>query len=58
MALNVRHPGPKFVHRYENEWPLARTQWTKFYLDLKNKALSRNPSREKQPSSMTAWVRA
>ena len=43
MALNVRHPGPKFVHRYENEWPLARTQWTKFYLDLKNKALSREP---------------
>ena len=43
VALNVRHPGPKFVHRYENEWPLARTQWTKFYLDLENKALTREP---------------
>jgi predicted acyl esterase len=43
VALNVRHPGPKFVHRYENEWPLARTQWTKFYLDLENKALSKEP---------------
>ena len=43
VALNVRHPGPKFVHRYENEWPLARTQWTKFYLDLENEALRTEP---------------
>ena len=28
----VRHPGEKFVPRAENEWPLARTQWTKLYL--------------------------
>ena len=33
MLLNIRHPGEKFVPRAENEWPLARTQWTKFYLD-------------------------
>ena len=33
VQLNVRHPGEKFVLRGENEWPLARTQWTKFYLD-------------------------
>ena len=33
VQLNVRHPGEKFVLRHENEWPLARTQWTKFYLD-------------------------
>ena len=32
-CCNVRHPGEKFVQRAENEWPLARTQWTKFYLD-------------------------
>jgi predicted acyl esterase len=31
------------VLRYENEWPLARTQWTKFYLDPASKALSRTP---------------
>ena len=29
VLLNVRHPGEKFVLRAENEWPLARTQWTK-----------------------------
>lgn len=32
VSLNIRHPGEKFVLRAENEWPLARTQWTKFYL--------------------------
>ena len=32
VLLNIRHPGEKFVPRAENEWPLARTQWTKFYL--------------------------
>ncbi len=33
VELQVRHPGEKFVLRHENEWPLARTQWTKFFLD-------------------------
>ena len=33
VQLNVRHPGERFVIRHENEWPLARTQWTKFYLN-------------------------
>jgi uncharacterized protein len=32
VQLNVRHPGEKFVLRHEHEWPLARTQWTRFYL--------------------------
>ena len=32
VMLQVRHPGEEFVPRAENEWPLARTQWTKFYL--------------------------
>jgi predicted acyl esterase len=27
----------------ENEWPLARTQWTKFYLDPDRMALNREP---------------
>jgi predicted acyl esterase len=33
VLLQVRHPGEKFVERAENEWPLARTKWTKFYLN-------------------------
>jgi predicted acyl esterase len=32
VLLNIRHPGEKFVPRAENEWPLARTQWTRFFL--------------------------
>jgi len=32
VQLQVRHPGEKFVERHENEWPLARTQWTKQYI--------------------------
>ena len=33
VQLQIRHPGEKFVLRHENEWPIARTQWTNFYLD-------------------------
>ena len=40
VLLQVRHPGEKFVARAENEWPIARTQWTKFYLDPKSMALA------------------
>jgi uncharacterized protein len=32
VQLNIRHPGEKFVIRHENEWPIARTKWTKFHL--------------------------
>ena len=32
VALNVRHPNERFVLRGENEWPLLRTQWTKYFL--------------------------
>lgn len=39
VHLNVRHPGEKFVLRDESEWPLARTRWTKFYLDASVLAL-------------------
>jgi predicted acyl esterase len=42
VQLNIRHPGEKFAVRHENEWPLARTQWTKFYLDPGIGALTRD----------------
>jgi predicted acyl esterase len=32
VSLNVRHPGEQFVLRGENEWPLRRTRWTKYFL--------------------------
>jgi predicted acyl esterase len=40
VLLQVRHPGEKFVGRAENEWPLKRTKWTKFYLDPTAMALT------------------
>jgi hypothetical protein len=43
VLLWVRHPGEKFVQRHENEWPLARTQWTNFYLDPTAHSLVREP---------------
>ncbi|HJQ62612.1 MAG TPA: CocE/NonD family hydrolase C-terminal non-catalytic domain-containing protein, partial [Burkholderiales bacterium] len=43
VQLQVRHPGEKFVERHENEWPIARTQWTKFYLDVREKKLAAAP---------------
>ena len=43
VHLNIRHPGEKFVLRSENEWPLARTQWTRFYLDPAAMTLSPTP---------------
>lgn len=33
VQLHIRHPGDKYVLRMENEWPIARTQWTKFYIN-------------------------
>ena len=44
VLLNVRHPGERFVQRTENEWPLARTQWTRFYLRPDGMRLSPQPA--------------
>jgi predicted acyl esterase len=44
VQLQIRRPGEHFTVRDEQEWPLARTQWTKFYLDPAMQSLSRTPS--------------
>lgn len=41
VQLQVRHVD-RFVERHENEWPIARTRWTKLYPDTAG-ALSREP---------------
>jgi hypothetical protein len=43
VQLNIRHPGERFVLRMEEEWPLARTRWTKLFLDPAGLALSPTP---------------
>jgi predicted acyl esterase len=46
VHLWIRHPGERFVERYENEWPLARTRWTRCYLDADGRTL-----REQAPAT-------
>ncbi len=41
VQLQVRHVD-RFVERHENEWPIARTRWTKFYLHPANHSLRRD----------------
>ena len=43
VQLQVRYPGENFGLRYENEWPIAHTQWTKLYLHPKSSTLSKEP---------------
>jgi putative CocE/NonD family hydrolase len=38
VKLAIRQGGNAFEWRNEHEWPLARTRWTKFYLDLSRPA--------------------
>lgn len=46
VQLQVRHPGEKFVERFEQDWPLPSTNWSKFYLNYENMTLD-----ETAPSS-------
>ena len=46
VQLQVRHVD-RFVERAENEWPLKRTKWTRFYLDAADGALSDKPGKKK-----------
>jgi predicted acyl esterase len=43
VQLQVRHVDG-YVARAEREWPLARTEWTRFYLDPARSGLGRLPS--------------
>jgi predicted acyl esterase len=46
VQLQVRHVD-RFVERAENEWPLKRTKWTRFYLDPSDAALAERPAKKK-----------
>ncbi len=45
VLLTVRDPRG-FFRRKENEWPLARTQWTRYALDASDLSLGERPARE------------
>lgn len=42
IRMQVRHVD-RFVERFENEWPLARTEWTRLFLDAAGKRLEPQP---------------
>lgn len=44
VQLNARHVDGSFELRNEDEWPLARTEWTRMYLDLNGGTLSSQPA--------------
>jgi len=49
VKLAIRHGADKIEWRHENEWPIARTQWTKLYFDLAKPA-------EGQPANAATLV--
>ncbi len=40
VKLAIRYDAERYEWRYEHEWPIARTQWTAYYLDASTAALS------------------
>jgi predicted acyl esterase len=44
VSLNIRHPRERFVLRGETEWPLERTQWTKYFLQPDGMVLIPQPA--------------
>jgi len=42
VQLQVRHVD-RFVERHEGEWPIARTRWTRWYLDPRGHRLDPEP---------------
>jgi predicted acyl esterase len=40
VKLAIRRGGDRYIWRYENEWPIARTEWTPLYLDASTGGLS------------------
>ena len=64
IRLAIRRDHDNYRWRYEDEWPIARTQWTPAYLDAADASLSRlqpsaaqSQSYSAEPSATPAGVR-
>lgn len=53
VQLKVRHV-EGFSVRQEHEWPLARTEWTKYYLDPGERTLATSPQKAPADASFEA----
>jgi predicted acyl esterase len=56
IKLAVREGGDRYHWRYEHEWPLARTEWTPYYLDAGSHTLSLERPAEQAVTSYDAAV--
>jgi predicted acyl esterase len=53
VRLQVRHPD-KFVERLEDDWPISRTEWRRYYLNSAELALGDTPPAEHEEISYAA----
>jgi uncharacterized protein len=54
VLLQVRHVDGSFEQRAEQEWPLARTRWTAFHLDVGTGQLTAEPDGTQRAASFAA----
>ena len=54
LAAASDPPPRRKVERHEHEWPIARTQWTRLYLDPAKMALARDPVRTETTATYEA----
>ena len=40
VQLQVRHPDGRFEERHEDDWPIPRTDWTRYHLDAADCSMS------------------
>ncbi len=53
VQLQIRHPD-RFEQRFEQDWPIPRTQWSEFYFDPSNMSLKATPPSDAQDISYDA----
>lgn len=56
VQLLVRHPNEQFILRTENEWPIARTKWTKLYFDVSEQSLIHDVPKSQMSISYEPFV--
>jgi predicted acyl esterase len=57
VMIAVRNPTGEVV-REEKQWPLARTQWTNYYLDAANSGIARQPPKQDAIATFSAMKTA
>jgi uncharacterized protein len=56
VKLAIRKGADEIEWRYEHEWPLARTQWTRFYFDLSTSGAGSLVATNPETTSMLSYA--